>query len=513
MNKLFNINYILGVNWFAFLQSDLGPVNADKFPTIHLFISILGNIYFEDKEMPVDNNLNSLINSYVANDSKIDKKEMKDIISKAAENGISLADKNEIEKNTSYMDGDSRQIWADTKNDKFKTTTIGAVGDILPHGSVKKSAQANAQTQGNSGFDSLYGPGVKANLAFVDIAFANLETPIAPETSDPYESVSFKFNAPMDFLNALKDLGVDVVSFANNHVFDQGKKGFVNTLDNLKKNDMKFVGAGTNLEEANKPVYFELKDKNTKVAFIGATDILNVDLNKENEAYVNKADINNLKKSIAEAKKNSDSVIISVHWGNEYHREPSSRQKEMAKQLIEAGADIILGHHPHILQPMEEYTAKDGRKAVIIYSMGNFVSNQDYGFKEGTIVDPDKKFTLEERQSQGNVTGYKRDGVVFKASITKAVDTGETEVSDFKYEQTWTKNELSTTKSGSASRHIETVVIDDEIAKLQKQLEQGQGNEKEIKEKIKILENRKDITNKLFEKTIDHEQKTGSNKL
>jgi len=251
--------------------------------------------------------------------------------------------------------------------------TILAVGDIMMHGMVKKTAADHAGSSGHDGFDMLWS-GVAPLMRSADLAFGNLETPIAP---DHHQGVrQMVFNAPPAVLDSLADAGMDVVSFANNHVYDQGRDGFVETIERLEAHPLAFVGAGTSCAEARRAR--RLDAAGIDVAWIGSTDLYNDNLNTtDDEACAATFEVDWIVEEASEARAaGADLVIVSVHWGVEYAVQPLAEHRKAAEALIDGGVDVVLGHHPHVLQPLEVHEAPDGRRGLIAYSLGNFVSNQ-----------------------------------------------------------------------------------------------------------------------------------------
>jgi poly-gamma-glutamate synthesis protein (capsule biosynthesis protein) len=257
---------------------------------------------------------------------------------------------------------------------------IVAVGDIMMHGMVKKTASDHASETNHEGFDVLWEQ-VAPHLRDADLAFGNLETPIAP---DHHRGVrQMVFNAPTAVLDSLHHAGFDIVSFANNHVYDQGRGGLQETVERLTEHPLRMVGAGLTCAEAWAPELVEVNG--IQVAFIGSTDLYNDDLNTTDDApcsatfSVDRA----LSEALAARKAGAELVVLSVHWGVEYATAPLAEHTEAAHALIDGGVDVVLGHHPHVLQPVEVRVAPDGRRGLIAYSLGNFVSNQSAWWVDG----------------------------------------------------------------------------------------------------------------------------------
>ena len=247
------------------------------------------------------------------------------------------------------------------------TLTLVAVGDILMHQDVKKAA-----AQDPDGFQDLWRDVVPL-FKGADLAFANLETPVAPTSGRP--GVPFQFNAPEALPAALRASGFTVLSTANNHAFDQGQKGVRETVARLKAAGLVAIGSGD--DQAQAEALQVLERQGIKVAFLGFTDLFNMDLNrKATEPWVRALDLEPAVQAVRAARSQADMVVVSIHWGNEYQHTPTKRQRDIARALVDAGCDVILGSHPHVLQPVELLEA-GGRKAVVAYSLGNFISNQD----------------------------------------------------------------------------------------------------------------------------------------
>lgn len=245
--------------------------------------------------------------------------------------------------------------------------SLVAVGDILMHQDVKAAAERNS-----AGFPALWADLVPL-FQGADIAFGNLETPIAPTTGRP--GVPFQFNAPATLPAALRASGFTILSTANNHAFDQGAKGVRETLQRLRAERLIALGSGEDRPQAEALQVIERQGM--KVAFLGFTDVFNLDLNRKATApWVRPLELEPALAAIREARVKADLVVVSLHWGNEYQQVPTRRQRDLARKLVEAGCDLLLGHHPHVLQPVELLEV-GGRKALVVYSLGNFISNQD----------------------------------------------------------------------------------------------------------------------------------------
>ncbi len=199
----------------------------------------------------------------------------------------------------------------------------------------------------------------------------------------------------------VKEMRFDVVSLANNHVWDLGVEGLRNTIRLLNDNGIKYCGAGENADEAAKPAVIE-KD-GCRVAVLaycmyGNPWIGYVELAGENKAGVNPLDIDTVVEDIKSAKKEYDKVIVLPHWGREYQYKPLPDCIQMAKQMISAGADAVLASHPHQIQPLVYFKGKP-----VCFSMGNFLFPDFYMYPPRPIWYPD---SIEEVNGIKDVTSY-----------------------------------------------------------------------------------------------------------
>ncbi|MCM1087311.1 MAG: CapA family protein [Muribaculaceae bacterium] len=248
--------------------------------------------------------------------------------------------------------------------------TITFAGDILfdPNYAI----MATLQQRGGD-----ISEGIEADLIeemkSADIMMLNNEFPYS-DRGTPTEEKAFTFRAPTSYVSYLEDLGVDIVALANNHAYDYGEEAFLDTLQTLRDADVPYVGAGVDLEEASAPVYFIAN--NTKIAFLAATQIERLE-NPDTKGATETTpgvfrcwDPAKLLETVAETKENCDFLIVYVHWGTENQEETDWAQDKQALQLVEAGADLIIGDHPHILQKIDII-----EDVPVIYSLGNFWFN------------------------------------------------------------------------------------------------------------------------------------------
>ena len=222
---------------------------------------------------------------------------------------------------------------------------------------------------------------VEPSLSSADVAIVNLEMAIT-ERGEPYDK-EFVFRAPGSAALTLAGAGIDVVSLANNHILDFGSVGLEDTISVLDEVGILRPGAGANNAEAYAPRVLVL-DNEIRVAFVSASAIIpgGFSAGAERPGIADaKWAIPRVLAAVRAAASGNDVVVVSIHWGVERATCPSQDQRGLAQQLIEAGANLILGHHPHVLQPIETFD-----RTVIAYSLGNFAWHPRYGITGDTGV-------------------------------------------------------------------------------------------------------------------------------
>lgn len=288
-----------------------------------------------------------------------------------------------------------------TQQEEQKDTSISmaVVGDIMCHGPNYKDAY-NASTK-TYDFSTFF-PQIKSYISNADIAVGNLETTFAGGNK-AYSGYP-TFNSPPQLAKDIQDLGIDVLTTSNNHSMDSGYNGLINTIDTLDNLGISHTGTFKSEEDKNKIL---IKDVNgIKIAFLSYTYGTNgISIPKGKEYCINLINKDLIKKQLESAKaQNPDVICVSMHWGIEYKLQPNTEQKDLADYLFENGADIILGSHPHVLEPMEKRTVtlSDGTKkdGFVIYSLGNFISAQKDKYTKDSII-LNLKIT---KHSQGNIT-------------------------------------------------------------------------------------------------------------
>jgi poly-gamma-glutamate capsule biosynthesis protein CapA/YwtB (metallophosphatase superfamily) len=294
---------------------------------------------------------------------------------------------------------------------EIEEATLIAVGDIMMHSTQTRSGYDAKKKTYN--FDTFFAP-VKSILSTGDWVIGNLETPLAGQDAGGYTGYPL-FNAPAELADAAKKAGFNILTTANNHALDRGEKGVIRTIANLRDRKIASTGTARSAAEASR-ILISTKN-NISLAILAYTYGTNgIPIPKGKDYLVALIDQKKIIKDIAKARKQgADIIAISLHFGNEYQRQPNSEQKQLVENLLKAGADIILGSHPHVVQPYKifNFPGKNGktRKAVAIYSMGNFISGQN------------KKYT--------------DLGVILQVNIRKTFPEKTTAITDVKTHPTW----------------------------------------------------------------------------
>lgn len=266
-----------------------------------------------------------------------------------------------------------------------QVVTLTAVGDVVMHTPIVDSAFDPAT--GAYDFRPIF-TGINQDLLRSDLAVGVLESPLAgPE--EKYTGYP-RFNAPGAIADALKWAGLDLVFTAHNHCLDRGISGLESTLAYLDQIGLPYVGGQRQPKQAR---YRIVAVKGIRLAFLSYTTITNGIATPSGwEWAVNRLDFSRVAEDIAAAKRNgADGIIMAMHTGTEYQRQPSPDQRKLIDRLLDMGVDIILGSHVHVVQPLEvrQVVSADGgptRTCVIAYSLGNFLSNQRWRYSDSGLM-------------------------------------------------------------------------------------------------------------------------------
>lgn len=332
------------------------------------------------------------------------------------EKNITENDKN-IKENENIIKKVENEDENNIKEEVIKENTnvsILAVGDVMFHNTQVYAAYNKEQNVYDFNNTFQY---VKKYINEADLAIANFETVTAGKEH------GFKgyptFNSPIETIEALKNAGFDIINTANNHSLDKGKEGVIETIDNIKEYGLLHLGTS---KEKNDDIFLKnINDIN--IAFLSYTYSCNGNEPKltteELSFMINIIDEEKIKEDIIKAEVEADVVVVYIHWGNEYQRVPSDYQVDLSNKMIEWGADIIFGGHPHVIQK-SEIVKHNGEDKFIIYSLGNFVSDQ-------------RRETLKKIRN----SKYTEDGVMVKIHIEKDFKLNKAFIKNVEYIPTW----------------------------------------------------------------------------
>ena len=268
------------------------------------------------------------------------------------------------------------------KNDKISSVKIIAAGDLIIHGKQIENAYEpeNDSYQFNACFDK-----IKDVIENADLALVNFEAVMGGK---PYSGFP-DFSSPDTLAYAVKYAGFDIAFLANNHAADKGAKGIRGNIENLAKQGLITTGTFLDSSDRQKRNLVLFKKNNIKIAFLNYSYGTN-GKTVPKPYIINKIDTTQMLSDFSNAKdSNPDLLIVFIHWGEEYKREPTKYQKKIADFCFRNGVDIILGSHPHVLQPVEirnvNYKGKN-KKCMVAYSLGNFISNQGRRYRDGAML-------------------------------------------------------------------------------------------------------------------------------
>ncbi len=296
---------------------------------------------------------------------------------------------------------------------------LQATGDVILHERVNQSAARFAETdiEGGAGYTSLF-DGIRSVLAHGDVNFVNLETPLATQRNAASMNPPI-LNGPPDVARALGLVGFHVVQLANNHAYDQGILGVLETKAHVRAAGLIAVGSGAGDEAAREAQFVDVRG--AKIAVLAFTSVLNggprgSSLDQPRVAVFEESrDLELLRASRARA----DALVVMIHWGAELENVPSGVQVRSARAMCRAGADVIFGEHSHVVQrvdvldiPLEEDPSRT-RKCVVAYSLGNLVSNQGLKYLPGR-----------ENPEPGSAEfdGRTRDGLLVRVEMARSAE-------------------------------------------------------------------------------------------
>jgi poly-gamma-glutamate synthesis protein (capsule biosynthesis protein) len=327
------------------------------------------------------------------------------------------------------------------QKDSIITLNIKAVGDLMCHSSQYQFANE----QGIYDFSPMYRL-VKSYLSNADYTIGNLETVLAADTKD-YSGYP-AFNTPNEYADALKDAGFDLLFTSNNHSYDRHEKGVLRTLKELEKRNLVPIGTFYNQRDRDSIRIVNLKG--IKIAFLGYTQFSNIPVAPNIKYLVNHIDTSLIQRDVIEARRlGAELVVVNYHWGNEY-KPPSDYQKAIAQFTKKLGVDIIIGEHPHVLQPVEVFKNQGLQTldtGVIAYSLGNFISSQQWRYSDaGAILNIELTKNLRTQKIKISKLSYlptwvfkgamqgKNRFLIFPAESASALNNPESDKSTLPYE-------------------------------------------------------------------------------
>ena len=342
------------------------------------------------------------------------------------------------------------------------TATILSIGDLLMHGQLITDAQ---QADGSYDFSYIF-PYITPYVTAADYAAANLEVTLAGP-SRPYQGYPM-FNSPDAIVDAAKNAGFDMLLTANNHMYDSGEDGFLRTVRTIREKGLTALGTR---EEAEEPAYTVQDINGIKVGMVCYTYEQRPENYRSDRVYLNKnilsatcsALINSFVGTeldpfyteiggILEQMRNdgAEATVMFIHWGVEYQLTQNAEQQQIAQKLCDLGFDVIVGGHPHVVQPVEllESTVDPEHRTVCLYSMGNAVSNQRQG--ELTSI----------------TTAHTEDGTMFSMTFSKYSD-GTVYLEDVALIPTWVRaidvNGNTVVRRSGTIRRYEILPLDDSL--------------------------------------------------
>jgi|GEM_PF-795995 len=284
-----------------------------------------------------------------------------------------------LEESYSYIERvkDVISLSPEEKKDPTKTeAVIISVGDIFMHDTNINSGYDKTTKKYN--FDSVFEV-TKKYFQEADVSTTWLGATYSPK--GPYLGYPL-FKSPVELIDTLQNIGLDV-AFRTNHTMDFGVKGLNETSAILKEHQINQV-AGYSSEAESKQIYIYQKN-DLKIAFLGYIYGMN-GLPIPEPWMINLIEMNKIKDDIIKAKTQADFVVVGLHYGTEYERFPNKWQKEVAQQVADAGADMIIASHPHVIQTVDELITTDGRKVFVAYGLGNFYCGQRFKYTDAGVI-------------------------------------------------------------------------------------------------------------------------------
>ena len=326
----------------------------------------------------------------------------------------SKAGKNDLDDNQVIKDNDKEDVNEDVKEpepDVINNIKILATGDIMYH---NPQINHSRKLAGSEGYDfSEDFENIKEFMKDSDLTIGNFES--TSTTERDYQGYPL-FNTPPQVLDEVKEMGFDVLATCNNHTLDSNVKGIDSTIDEIHKRGIENIG--TRKDDTSKELIKEFNGVNIgflsySYGFNGLEPYLKTEEDREKVNFLDPEQIEN---DIKEMRDKVDLIIVYPHWGVEYATNPTEEQIDLGRKMVEWGADLVIGNHPHLVEPCEYYTASDGRVGFIAYACGNFISNQ-------------RLETMDNIRTE--------QAVVFEIHVTENETKGEVKITDVIYHPLW----------------------------------------------------------------------------
>ncbi|ADC86467.1 CapA family protein [Staphylococcus lugdunensis] len=294
------------------------------------------------------------------------------------------------------------------------SASVVAVGDNLIHPVVYNDAKVGSNKYD---FKPMY-KHVKSNIQQADFAYVNQESPIGGDDK-PYSGFK-QFNTPSDVTKAIVDSGFNIINGANNHSLDQGDSGVTNHINAWKpyRHDVLFSGVFKSQKESE--AVHTITRNGITVSLLCYTYGTNGQISQY-PYTVKTFDEATIKKDVRKAKEHSDAVIVSAHWGNENHTMPNEKQQKYAQLFADEGVDVVLGMHPHVIQPVKWVKGKNQHQTLVAYSLGNFLNGQ-YTSTEWNQLLGRLNFNLEKTSKGVTVNNVKWRSMVNHYEQSKPMD-------------------------------------------------------------------------------------------
>lgn len=294
------------------------------------------------------------------------------------------------------------------------SASVVAVGDNLIHPVVYNDAKVGSNKYD---FKPMY-KHVKSNIQQADFAYVNQESPIGGDDK-PYSGFK-QFNTPSDVTKAIVDSGFNIINGANNHSLDQGDSGVTNHINAWKpyRHDVLFSGVFKSQKESE--AVHSITRNGITVSLLCYTYGTNGQISQY-PYTVKTFDEATIKKDVRKAKEHSDAVIVSAHWGNENHTMPNEKQQKYAQLFADEGVDVVLGMHPHVIQPVKWVKGKNQHRTLVAYSLGNFLNGQ-YTSTEWNQLLGRLNFNLEKTSKGVTVNNVKWRSMVNHYEQSKPMD-------------------------------------------------------------------------------------------